>query len=169
MAVGEKLMCYGSGGLVAGLRSLDIGLPPVVKWARPEVRKRMVPVALRGERIMALTVTEPSDGSDAANLRVRTVRDGDYYRVNSNKIFITSGACADYYMVAVRAGGEGFVSTDLLLVKKGTAGFSVGCKLKETGRWTSGTAELFFNDCRVPAGSLVGVENASLACIMANF
>ncbi|MGV2421655.1 UNVERIFIED_CONTAM: acyl-CoA dehydrogenase family protein [Pseudomonas aeruginosa] len=169
VAASEELMRCGSGGLVAGLGSLDIGLPPVVKWARPEVRERVVPAVLRGEKIMALAVTEPSGGSDVANLKTRAVRDGDHYRVSGSKTFITSGVRADYYTVAVRTGGEGFAGISLLLVEKGTAGFSVGRKLKRMGWWASDTAELFFDDCRVPAENLIGVENAGFACIMANF
>lgn len=169
VAASEELMRCGSGGLVAGLGSLDIGLPPVVKWARPEVRERVVPAVLRGEKIMALAVTEPSGGSDMANLKTRAVRDGDHYRVSGSKTFITSGVRADYYTVAVRTGGEGFAGISLLLVEKGTAGFSVGRKLKKMGWWASDTAELFFDDCRVPAENLIGVENAGFACIMANF
>ncbi|HHW2038570.1 TPA: acyl-CoA dehydrogenase family protein [Pseudomonas aeruginosa] len=169
VAASEELMRCGSGGLVAGLGSLDIGLPPVVKWARPEVRERVVPAVLRGEKIMALAVTEPSGGSNVANLKTRAVRDGDHYRVSGSKTFITSGVRADYYTVAVRTGGEGFAGISLLLVEKGTAGFSVGRKLKKMGWWASDTAELFFDDCRVPAENLIGVENAGFACIMANF
>ncbi|EPW8850478.1 acyl-CoA dehydrogenase family protein [Pseudomonas aeruginosa] len=169
VAASEELMRCGSGGLVAGLGSLDIGLPPVVKWARSEVRERVVPAVLRGEKIMALAVTEPSGGSDVANLKTRAVRDGDHYRVSGSKTFITSGVRADYYTVAVRTGGEGFAGISLLLVEKGTAGFSVGRKLKKMGWWASDTAELFFDDCRVPAENLIGVENAGFACIMANF
>ncbi|MBG4752568.1 acyl-CoA dehydrogenase family protein [Pseudomonas aeruginosa] len=169
VAASEELMRCGSGGLVAGLGSLDIGLPPVVKWARPEVRERVVPAVLRGEKIMALAVTEPSGGSDVANLKTRAVRDGDHYRVSGSKTFITSGVRADYYTVAVRTGGEGFAGISLLLVEKGTAGFSGGRKLKKMGWWASDTAELFFDDCRVPAENLIGVENAGFACIMANF
>ncbi|RTA90809.1 acyl-CoA dehydrogenase [Pseudomonas aeruginosa] len=169
VAASEELMRCGSGGLVAGLGSLDIGLPPVVKWARPEVRERVVPAVLRGEKIMALAVTEPSGGSDVANLKTRAVRDGDHYRVSGSKTFITSGVRADYYTVAVRTGGEGFAGISLLLVEKGTAGFSVGRKLKKMGWWASDTAELFFDDCRVPAENLIGLENAGFACIMANF
>ena len=165
----EELMRSGSGGLVAGLGSLDIGLPPVVKWAKPELRERIVPQVLAGEKIMALAVTEPSGGSDVANLKTRAVRDGDFYRVSGSKTFITSGVRADYYTVAVRTGGDGFGGVSLLLVEKGTPGFTVGRKLKKMGWWASDTAELFFDDCMVPVGNLIGAENMGFACIMANF
>ena len=169
VAVSEELMRCGSGGLVAGLGSLDIGLPPVLKWAKPAVRERVVPQVLSGEKIMALAVTEPSGGSDVANLKTRAVKEGDYYRVSGSKTFITSGVRADYYTVAVRTGAEGFAGVSLLLIEKGTPGFSVGRSLKKMGWWASDTAELFFDDCQVPVENLIGVENMGFAGIMANF
>ncbi|WP_435608132.1 acyl-CoA dehydrogenase family protein [Pseudomonas knackmussii] len=169
LAASEELMRSGSGGLVAGLGSLDIGLPPLLKWGRAELRERIVPQVLAGEKIIALAVTEPSGGSDVANLKTRAVRDGDFYRVTGSKTFITSGERADYYTVAVRTGGEGYGGVSLLLVEKGTPGFSVGRKLKKMGWWASDTAELFFDDCKVPAENLIGMENMGFACIMANF
>lgn len=169
VAASEELMRCGSGGLVAGLGSLDIGLPPILKWARPEVRDRVVPQVLAGERISALAVTEPSGGSDVANLQTRAVRDGDFYRVSGSKTFITSGVRADFYTVAVRTGVPGFGGISLLLIEKGTPGFTVGRQLKKMGWWASDTAELFFDDCRVPVGNLIGAENMGFACIMGNF
>lgn len=169
VAASEELMRCGSGGLVAGLGSLDIGLPPLIKWGRPELRERIAPQVLAGEKIMALAVTEPSGGSDVASLKTRAVRDGDHYRVSGSKTFITSGVRADYYTVAVRTGGDGFGGVSLLLVEKGTPGFSVSHKLKKMGWWASDTAELFFDDCKVPAENLIGAENMGFACIMANF
>ncbi|MDB5979448.1 MAG: Acyl-CoA dehydrogenase-like [Pseudomonas sp.] len=169
VAASEELMRCGSGGLVAGLGSLDIGLPPVVKWAQPALRERVAPQVIRGEKIMALAITEPGGGSDVANLKTRAVRDGDCYRVNGSKTFITSGVRADFYTVAVRTGEPGFAGISLLLIEKGTPGFSVGRSLKKMGWWASDTAELFFEDCRVPVGNLIGAENMGFACIMGNF
>ncbi|WP_332761639.1 acyl-CoA dehydrogenase family protein [Pseudomonas koreensis] len=169
VAASEELMRCGSGGLVAGLGSLDIGLPPIVKWARPEVRDRVVPQVLSGQKISALAVTEPGGGSDVANLQTRAVRDGDGYRVSGSKTFITSGVRADFYTVAVRTGAPGFGGISLLLIEKGTPGFTVGRSLKKMGWWASDTAELFFDDCRVPVDNLIGAENMGFACIMGNF
>ena len=169
VAASEELMRSGSGGLVAGLGSLDIGLPPIVKWARPEVHERVVPLVLSGEKICALAVTEPGGGSDVASLQTRAVRDGDHYRVSGSKTFITSGVRADFYTVAVRTGEPGYGGISLLLIEKGTPGFTVGRQLKKMGWWASDTAELFFEDCRVPVGNLIGVENMGFACIMGNF
>ena len=133
VAASEELMRCGSGGLVAGLGSLDIGLPPVLKWAKPAVRDRVVPEVLAGEKIMALAVTEPSGGSDVANLKTRAVKEGDFYRVSGSKTFITSGVRADYYTVAVRTGGDGFGGVSLLLIEKGTPGFTVRPLAEEDG------------------------------------
>jgi acyl-CoA dehydrogenase len=169
VAVSEELMRSTSGGFVASMGSLDIGLPPVAKWARKEVREEIVPPVLRGEKIAALAITEPGGGSDVASLKTRAVRDGDHYVVNGNKIFITSGIRADHYTVAVRTGGEGHGGISLLLIDRDTPGFSTGKKLKKMGWWCSDTAELFFEDCRVPADRLIGAENAGFIAIMSNF
>ncbi|MBI3904372.1 acyl-CoA dehydrogenase family protein [Pseudomonas sp. GL-R-26] len=169
VAASEELMRCGSGGLVAGLGSLDIGLPPILKWARPEVRDRVLPQVLSGEKISALAITEPGGGSDVANLQTRAVRDDDFYRISGSKTFITSGVRADFYTVAVRTGEPGFGGISLLLIEKGTPGFTVGRQLKKMGWWASDTAELFFDDCRVPVGNLIGAENMGFACIMGNF
>ena len=169
VAASEELMRSGSGGFVASLGSLDIGLPPVWRVGSEALKQRIVPQVLAGEKIIALAITEPSGGSDVANLKTRAVRDGDHYVVNGSKTFITSGVRADYYTVAVRTGEAGFGGVSLLLIEKGTPGFSVGRNLKKMGWWASDTAELFFQDCRVPAANLLGPENSGFFTIMANF
>ena len=169
VAISEELMRSTSGGLVASLGSLDIGLPPVWRGGSDELQQRVAPGVIAGEKIIALAITEPSGGSDVANLRTRAVRDSDHYVVNGAKTFITSGVRADHYTVAVRTGGEGFSGVSLLLIDKGTPGFSVGRNLKKMGWWASDTAELFFEDCRVPVGNLIGPENAGFLIIMSNF
>lgn len=169
IAISEELMRSTSGGLVASLGSLDIALPPIVQWGSDVLRDRIVPPVLRGERIAALAITEPGGGSDVAALKTRAVRDGDYYRVSGSKTFITSGTRADYYTVAVRTGEAGHGGISLLLIEKGTSGFSVGGKLRKMGWWASDTAELFFDDCPVPVGNRIGPENGGFMAIMTNF
>lgn len=169
IAVSEALMGAGSGGLVASLGSLDIALPPIVQWGAPELRERVVPAVLRGEKIAALAITEAGGGSDVASLKTRAERDGDKYRVNGSKTFITSGIRADYYTVAVRTGGEGYQGVSLLLIEKGTPGFTLGKPLKKMGWRASDTAELFFDNCEVPASNLIGRENGGFMAIMTNF
>lgn len=165
----EEIVRSTSGGLVASLGSLGIGLPPVAKWGPPAMKAKVIPEVLRGEKISALAITEPSGGSDVANLKTRAVKDGDHYIVNGSKTFITSGVRADYYTVAVRTGGDGYGGVSLLLIEKGTPGFTVGRNLKKMGWWASDTAELFFQDVRVPVTNLIGPENGGFFCIMTNF
>ncbi|ERS11655.1 acyl-CoA dehydrogenase [Alcanivorax sp. PN-3] len=169
VAACEEMVRCTSGGVGASLGSLDIGLPPVWKWGSEVLQERVVPAVLAGEKISALAITEPGGGSDVANLRTRAVKDGDHYLVNGSKTFITSGVRADYYTVAVRTGDAGFGGISLLLVEKGTPGFTVGRQLKKMGWWASDTAELFFEDCRVPVENLIGPENGGFYCIMSNF
>ncbi|MFP5383156.1 MAG: acyl-CoA dehydrogenase family protein [Gammaproteobacteria bacterium] len=169
VAFAEEITRSTSGGLVASLGSLGIGLPPIARWGSPEMKAKVIPQVLRGEKISALAITEPSGGSDVANLKTRAVKDGDHYIVNGSKTFITSGIRADYYTVAVRTGGDGFGGISLLLLEKGMPGFTVGRNLKKMGWWASDTAELFFQDVRVPAANLIGPENGGFFCIMTNF
>lgn len=168
VAVEEILRCT-SGGLAASLGSLDIGLPPIIHFGSEALQQRIVPDVLAGRKIQCLAITEPGGGSDVAALRTQARRDGDHYVVNGSKTFITSGVRADYYTVAVRTGEPGHKGVSLLLIEKGTPGFSVGRNLKKMGWWASDTAELFFEDCRVPVENLIGEENAGFYAIMANF
>ena len=169
VALSEELMRSTSGGFVASLGSLDIGLPPVWRVGAEAIKNKVIPGVLAGEKIISLAITEPSGGSDVANLKTRAVRDGDHYVVNGAKTFITSGTRADYVTVAVRTGEPGYMGVSLLLVERGTPGFSVGRNLKKMGWWASDTAELFFEDCRVPAANLLGPENSGFFTIMMNF
>ena len=165
----EEIMRAGSGGLTAGLGSLDIALPPIVHFGSDELKQRVVPPVLRGEKIAALAITEPNAGSDVAGIQTRAVKEGDCYRVNGAKTFITSGCRADYYTVAVRTGDKGYGGVSLLMIEKDTPGFTVSKKLKKMGWWASDTAELSFQDCMVPAENLIGVENQGFVAIMNNF
>ena len=165
----EEIARAGSGGLAASLGSHDIALPPIVAFGTPEQRDRMLPPVLKGHKIAALAVTEPSGGSDVAALRTTAVRDGDEFVVNGSKTFITSGVRADQYTVAVRTGGEGHHGISLLVIDPDTPGFTRSGPLAKMGWWASDTAELFFDDCRVPAANLIGDENEGFYAIMENF
>ncbi|HWV97584.1 MAG TPA: acyl-CoA dehydrogenase family protein, partial [Xanthobacteraceae bacterium] len=123
---------------------------------------------LSGEKISALAITEPSGGSDVANLRTSARRDGDVYVVNGEKTFITSGMRADYITTAVRTGGPGPSGVSLLVVPGDTPGLS-RTPLKKMGWWASDTATLHFDNCREPAGNLLGEEGAGFKIIMHNF
>jgi len=158
----------GSGGTCASLMSHTIGLPPVVAGASPELKARILPGVLAGEKISALAVTEPGAGSDVAQLATTAKRDGDHYIVNGAKMFITSGMRADWTTVAVRTGGPGASGVSLLGIERDTSGFT-RTELKKMGWWASDTAELHFDDCRVPAANLIGAEGQAFPLIMRNF
>jgi acyl-CoA dehydrogenase len=169
VAASEELMRSGSGGLVAGLGSLDIALPPIIRHGTDEQKDRFVKPVLAGEKIAALGITEPGGGSDVARLQTTAVRDGDMYVVNGSKTFITSGCRADQVTCAVRTGEEGAHGISFLVIEKGTPGFSTSNKLRKMGWWASDTAELFFDDCRVPVANRIGEENQGFYIIMENF
>jgi acyl-CoA dehydrogenase len=165
----EELMRCGSGGVAAGLGSLDIAIPPILAMGSEEQKMRFVPQVLKGHKIAALGITEPNTGSDVANIRTRAVRRGDHYVVNGGKMFITSGARANQLTCAVRTGGEGYAGISLLVIDSDTPGYSVSKKLRKMGWWASDTAQLFFDDCRVPVSHLIGEEGKGFYGIMENF
>jgi acyl-CoA dehydrogenase len=156
-------------GTCVGLGSHGIALPPIVRFGTAAQKERFVRPVLEGKKISALAITEPSGGSDVAAVRTKAARDGDHYVLNGSKTFITSGCRADFVVAAVRTGGEGHGGVSLVVVERGTPGFEVAGKLKKTGWWASDTAELRFDDCRVPAENLIGVENGGFVAIMMNF
>src|SRR4051812_49216877 len=170
LVAAEEMVLYGhSVGTCVGLNSHGIALPPILRVGNAEQKKRFVLPVLRGERVSALAITEPGGGSDVASLRTKAVRDGDHYVVNGSKTFITSGVRADFVTTAVRTGGDGHGGVSLLVIERGTPGFSVSKKLAKTGWWASDTAELSFEDCRVPVANLIGEENMGFMAIMINF
>jgi acyl-CoA dehydrogenase len=165
-----ELAQAGSGGVVASLMSHTIGSPPLVTFGSPALRQRILPGVLAGERIAALAITEPSGGSDVAALKTVAVRDGEHYVVNGEKTFITSGVRADYLTVAVRTdpAAKGAAGLSLLLIEGDTPGLTRS-PLAKMGWWSSDTAHLRFEDCRVPVGNLIGPEGAGFLAIMQNF
>jgi acyl-CoA dehydrogenase len=170
LVASEQMVLSGkSVGTTIGLGSHGIALPPIVRFGTAAQKERFVKPVLSGEKISALGITEPSGGSDVASLRTRAVKDGDTYVVNGSKTFITSGCRADFVTTAVRTGGEGHGGVSLLVIERDTPGFIVSKKLDKTGWWASDTAELTFEDCRVPADNLIGMENAGFVAIMMNF
>jgi acyl-CoA dehydrogenase len=169
IAACEELMRCGSAGVVAGLGSLDISIPPVVSLGTEEQKSRLVPPVLKGEKISALGITEPNAGSDVANIRTKAIRQGEHYLVSGSKMFITSGARANQLTCAVRTGGEGYGGISLLIIESHTPGYSVSEKLRKMGWWASDTAQIFFDECRVPVGNLLGKEGQGFHGIMENF
>jgi acyl-CoA dehydrogenase len=164
----QELARAGCGGVSASLKSNSIGAPPIARAGTPEFKARVLPEILSGRKISALAITEPSGGSDVANLRTSARRDGDGYVVNGEKTFITSGMRADYITTAVRTGGPGRGGVSLLVIEGDTPGLS-RTPLKKMGWWASDTATLHFDGCRVPAENLLGEEGEGFRLITHNF
>jgi acyl-CoA dehydrogenase len=169
IVLNEELMRSGSGGLTASIGSHSIALPPIIKHGTPEQHERFVKPVIEGRRIAALGITEPGGGSDVANLKTTAVRKNGHYLVNGSKTFITSGVRADQLTCAVRTGENGAHGISFLVIERDTPGYWVSNKLKKTGWWASDTAEIFFDDCKVPEENLIGEENRGFYTIMENF
>ncbi len=159
----------GSSGLAAALFTGGIALPHLAARGTPEQIDAFVRPVLDGVKIGSLAVTEPGGGSDVAGITTSAVRDGDHYVVNGAKTFITSGVRADFVTTAVRTGGPGHGGVSLLVVEKGTPGFTVDRSMAKMGWHCSDTASLGFADARVPAANLVGEQNTGFAQIAEQF
>jgi acyl-CoA dehydrogenase len=149
----------------------DMASPHLAHYGTPEQLDRYMPSITSGEKICAVAVTEPDAGSDVAGMRTRAVRDGDNWVLNGSKIFITNGVHADIYFVAARTDpmAKGSRGISMFIVEKGTPGFKASRALKKTGWLCSDTAELVFEDCRIPAENLLGEENRGFYQVMHNF
>lgn len=163
------LAAGGSGGLLAGLFTHGIAIPHIIDSGNAELIDRYVRPTLAGQKVGSLGITEPGGGSDVSGLTTRAVLDGDEYVVNGAKTFITSGVRSDFVTTAVRTGGDGFSGISLLVIDKGLPGFSVSKPLRKMGWHCSDTAELTFDDVRVPAGNIVGEVNGGFGLIVNQF
>ncbi|MCW2800588.1 MAG: acyl-CoA dehydrogenase [Aeromicrobium sp.] len=159
----------GSTGLIAALFTHGISLPHIIASGNADLIDRYVRPTLAGEMIGSLGITEPGGGSDVANITTRAVRDGDDFVVNGAKTFITSGVRADFVTTAVRTGGDGYAGISLLVIDKGTPGFTVARPLRKMGWHCSDTAELSFDDVRVPATNIVGEIDGGFVLVMQQF
>lgn len=174
LTVTEQMIGSGaSSGLIAALMTHGIALPHIVAAGDPYLIDRFVRPTLAGEMIGALAITEPGGGSDVAGLCTRAVREGPgddaEYVVDGAKLYITSGARADFVTTAVRTGGPGHGGVSLLVVETDRPGFTVSRRLDKMGWRCSDTAELFYDGVRVPAGNLVGAEGSGFGQIAQQF
>ena len=149
----------------------DMASPHLMRYGGKRQLEKYLPGIIAGRTITAVAVTEPGAGSDVAGIRTRAVRDGGSYVLNGAKMFITNGVHGDLYFVAARTDpqAKGSRGITMFIVEKGTPGFRVGRALDKTGWRCSDTAELVFEDCRVPAENVLGEENRGFYSIMANF
>lgn len=154
-----------SGGVFASLFTCGIALPHLIHAGSQKLIDTYVRPTIDGELIGSLGITEPSGGSDVGGLRTTAERDGENFVINGAKAFITSGTRADFVVTAVRTGGRGAKGISLIVVPTDTPGFSVSRKLSKMGWNASDTAELHYDDVRVPAENLIGEVDAGFAYI----
>ena len=167
----EEMVGCNSGGVGAsiGLHT-NIALTYIADAGNEEQKHQYLVPGTKGALIGSLGVTEPGAGSDVASIRTYAVRDGDDYVINGSKTFITNGGIADYVILAVKTDKEaGHAGISLILVDKSTPGFMVSRDLDKLGWRTCNTAELAFDDVRVPQNAILGRENNGFYTIMEHF
>jgi len=154
----EELARCGMAGLQMGVGVHNgMATPPIYKFGTEEQKRRFLVPANRGEKVAALAISEPNAGSDVASIQTRARRDGELWVLNGSKIFITNGCRADFVLTVARTdSGGGKPGFTLFVVEKGTPGFSVARKLKKVGMCCSDTAELLYEDCRIPDANRIG-------------
>lgn len=168
LALIEELSRMGFGGVCTGYGiHCNIVAPYIEHFGTEEQKMHWLPKMISGEAVGALGMTEPGAGSDVQGIRTNAVKDGDEWVLNGSKIFITNGIHADLVIVAaITDPGKGAKGTSLFLVDASLPGFEKGKKLEKIGQHTSDTAELFFQDVRLPASALLGEENKGFVIMM---
>lgn len=164
----EELSRMGFGGVATGYGiHSNIVAPYISRHGTDEQKQHWLPRMVSGEAFGALAMTEPGAGSDVQGIRTNAVRDGDEWVLNGSKIFITNGIHADIVVVAaITDPGKGAKGTSLFLVDATLPGFDKSRKIEKIGQHTSDTAQLFFQDVRLPANALLGEENRGFIIMM---
>ena len=165
----EEMARIAVGGVAATLLVHGIGLPPVINFGSEAIKQLVAPPVLAGTKRISLAITEPSGGSDVAQLQTTARLDGDHYVVNGSKTYITGGMNANWFTTAVRTGGEGAGGVSALLISADLEGVSRTSLDKKQGWWCSDTATIYFDNVRVPIANLLGQENSGFSVIMRNF
>jgi acyl-CoA dehydrogenase len=166
--VAEELARVYESGFAMPLHS-DIVVPYLHAFGSDELKHRWLPACASGEAITALALTEPDTGSDLAAIRTKAIRDGDEFVITGSKTFISNGLSCDLVIVAARTGDADtppHKALSLFLVEADRPGFSRGRKLEKMGMASQDTSELHFEDCRVPAGNLLGVAGGGFLMLM---
>ena len=168
LALIEELSRMGFGGVCTGYGiHCNIVAPYIEHFGTEEQKQQWLPKMVSGEAVGALAMTEPGAGSDVQGIRTNAVRDGEDWILNGSKIFITNGYHADIVVVAaITDPGKGAKGTTLFLVDTSLPGFEKGKKLEKIGQHTSDTAELFFQDVRLPASAVLGELNKGFVIMM---
>jgi len=168
MIIVEELVRAGASGVGFSLQN-DVVVPYILSYANEEQKQRWLPKMVSGEIITAIAMSEPNTGSDLQGVRTTAIRDGDDYIVNGQKTFITNGLLNNLCIVVCKtdpspdAGHEGI---SLIVVERGMEGYEPGRKLEKIGLHAQDTAELFFNNVRVPKTNLLGGEGQGFYCLM---
>ena len=157
-----------AGFVITVLVHTDMASPHLHHAGTPAQKARYLPGVTSGELITAVGISEPGAGSDVAGIRTHARREGDEWVINGTKMFITNGVHANLYFVAAKT-GPGRRDMSIFIVEKGTPGFTVGRALKKTGWLSSDTAELIFDNVRIPASNLLGEEHKGFYSVMKNF
>ncbi|WP_066306352.1 acyl-CoA dehydrogenase family protein [Bacillus sp. FJAT-29814] len=168
VVLNEELEKVGTGTIGIGLHN-DIVVPYITAYGTEEQKQRWLPKCVTGEIITAIAMTEPGTGSDLANIKTTAKLDGDHYIVNGQKTFITNGIQSDLIVVAVKTDLQAVPKhkgVSLLVIERDTPGFSRGRKLNKVGLHSQDTAELIFEDCRVPKENLLGEEGKGFLYLM---
>ena len=167
----EELARCGSAGVTMGLLvQADMATPVINDLGSREVKDEFLAPAIRGDKIAALGVSEPGAGSDVAGLRTTARAVGDEYVINGSKTYITNGTRADFVTLMVKTDPDaGHSGISIIMCPTDVKGFSISKKLEKAGNWSSDTAELFFEDVRVPKRYLLGQEGMGFVYLMQNF
>ena len=162
----EELMRVGATGPGFGLHN-DVNMPYFLSYATEEQKQRWLPKMCSGEMITAIGMTEPNAGSDLAGIKTTAVRQGNHYILNGQKTFITNGILSDAVIVVAKTDPEaGHRGISLLIVERGMEGFERGRNLEKIGLKAQDTAELYFNNVKVPANNLLGEEGQGFIYLM---
>ena len=168
VVINEELERVGSGLIGISLHN-DIVVPYITSYGTEEQKQRWLPKCVTGEIITAIAMTEPGTGSDLANIKTTAKLEGDHYIVNGQKTFITNGIQSDLIVVAVKTDPQAVPKhkgVSLIVIERDTPGFSRGRKLNKVGLHCQDTAELIFEDCRVPKENLLGEEGKGFLYLM---
>ncbi len=165
--VSEEMIKSGQSGLAAGLHS-DIVVPYIESFGSEEIKKRLLPGCVSGDIITAIAMTEPGAGSDVASIETSAVEDGDEVIINGTKTFISNGINCGLVVVAAKDPSveNKHESVSLYIVEDGTPGFTRGRHLEKMGMYSQDTAELFFSDCRIPKGNMLGTKGEGFLMLM---
>lgn len=168
VVINEELERVGSGLVGINLHN-DIVVPYISTYGTEDQKQRWLPKCTTGEAITAIAMTEPGAGSDLANIKTTAILDGDEYVINGAKTFITNGIHADLILVACKTNPKAepkHKEVSLIIIERDTPGFTRGRKLNKVGLHCQDTAELFFEDCRVPKSNLIGEEGKGFHYMM---